>query len=71
MVARLSLYYDSNTPNCISTPTPNLPDAVILDLVLDDFFSSDMLRALNTFQKETVYNNADVRKYSPVLVNEV
>jgi len=62
-------YYD--TPTCIGTPTPNLPDDATLDLVFDDFFSSGVLRALNTFQKETVYTNADVRKYSPVLINDV
>jgi len=62
-------YYD--TPTCIGTPAPNLADDATLDLVFDDFFSSDVLRALNTFQKEMVYTNTDVGKYSPVLINEV
>jgi hypothetical protein len=62
-------YYDA--PDYIASAFPNVSASTPIDLVFVDFIESGVVSLLNKAQNATKYTTADVKTYSPLLINEV
>ncbi|KAG6859954.1 hypothetical protein C0995_001289, partial [Termitomyces sp. Mi166 len=59
-----------DVPDFISSNPPAVSDDTLIDLVFIDFIESQLIKILNTLQKDKVYTAADAVLYTSVLASE-